>query len=70
MRLAAGVGAESLVRQMETLAGEEPLVIRIGRREVDGEVPRRPLAVSMRTPPSTSQSTARRTDALTCRCST
>ena len=34
------------VRRMDTLVGEEPLEIRVGRA---GE-PRRPLAVTMRTP--------------------
>jgi FdhD protein len=35
---------------MDTLAGEEPLEIRVGRRDASGEVRRRPLAVTMRTP--------------------
>ncbi|MDT5029207.1 MAG: FdhD protein [Micromonosporaceae bacterium] len=38
------------VRRMDTLAGEEPLEIRVGRRDPSGEVRRRPLAVTMRTP--------------------
>ncbi len=41
-----GTTTASAVRRMDTLAGEEPLEIRIGRV---GE-PRRPLAVTMRTP--------------------
>src|SRR4030081_483531 len=40
----------SVVRRMDTLAGEEPLEIRVGRRDHNGEVHRRPLAVTMRTP--------------------
>jgi FdhD protein len=40
----------SVVRRMDTLAGEEPLEIRVGRRDNNGEVHRRPLAVTMRTP--------------------
>ncbi len=38
------------VRRMDTLAGEEPLEIRVGRRDAAGAVSRRPLAVTMRTP--------------------
>src|SRR5688572_18560057 len=36
----------TVVRRMDTLAGEEPMEIRVGRA---GD-PRRPLAVTMRTP--------------------
>jgi FdhD protein len=42
----ATVPNATVVRRMDTLAGEEPLEIRVGR---PGE-PRRPLAVTMRTP--------------------
>jgi FdhD protein len=35
---------------MDTVAGEEPLEIRVGRREPDGSLAKRPLAVTMRTP--------------------
>jgi FdhD protein len=38
------------IRRMDTLAGEEPLEIRVGRRDPTGEVQHRPLAVTMRTP--------------------
>ena len=41
-----GSDARTTVRRMDTLAGEEPLEIRVGHRGG----PRRPLAVTMRTP--------------------
>ena len=47
--VAARVVASS-VRRFDTLAGEEPLEIRLGRRDASGETRRRPLAVTMRTP--------------------
>ncbi|GIF71107.1 formate dehydrogenase accessory sulfurtransferase FdhD [Asanoa siamensis] len=37
------------VRRMDSISGEEPLEIRVGSR-ADGPGPRRPLAVTMRTP--------------------
>jgi FdhD protein len=43
------LSAASAVRRMDSVSGEEPLEIRVGRR-ADGSGPRRPLAVTMRTP--------------------
>jgi len=43
------LSAGTVVRRMDSISGEEPLEIRVGRR-ADGSGPRRPLAVTMRTP--------------------
>ncbi|SNT46465.1 FdhD protein [Asanoa hainanensis] len=43
------LSAGTTVRRMDSISGEEPLEIRVGRR-ADGSAPRRPLAVTMRTP--------------------
>jgi FdhD protein len=43
------VSARTAVRRMDSVSGEEPLEIRVGTR-ANGKAPRRPLAVTMRTP--------------------
>ncbi|MDG4822112.1 formate dehydrogenase accessory sulfurtransferase FdhD [Asanoa sp. WMMD1127] len=43
------LSAGTAVRRMDSVSGEEPLEIRVGTRG-DGRTPRRPLAVTMRTP--------------------
>jgi FdhD protein len=43
------LSAGTAVHRMDSVSGEEPLEIRVGAR-ADGKAPRRPLAVTMRTP--------------------
>jgi FdhD protein len=46
----AATAVVSAVRRRDTLAGEEPLEIRLGRRDSRADTHRKPLAVTMRTP--------------------